>query len=79
MIKAVVVLSLLAIALSGFAYGAFHLRAFLNGGGTPDSVLGGGSPSHLQPARVRAVRGMGLFSAAVALMLLITAIWGPVE
>ena len=78
MFKAVVVSLLLAIALGGFAYGAFHFRAFLNAGGTPNTVLAPHVPEQLRPARARTVRGFGLFWVTVGLMVLITAIWGPV-
>ena len=78
MFKAVAVSLLLVVALSGFTYGAFHFRAFLSAGGTPNTVLARHIPEQLRPARARTVRGFGLFWVTVGLMLLITAIWGPV-
>jgi hypothetical protein len=80
MFKEVVIWFLLAASVTGFAYSGFYFSRFLKAGAQPTSVLASPAdlPDGLKHARARTLLGIGLFSAALVLMLLITGIWGPV-
>jgi hypothetical protein len=79
-VKALIVFSLLALCLLGFAYGIFHHSRFIKEGGQSGFNI---VPSHLQTKAMRkADRGMrigyGVFFVTLATMLFISAKWGPV-
>ena len=80
MIKTVVVLILLAIDLVGFAYGAYYHKRFIKAGGQHGFVIVASSlrTDDMRSAWQRMSRGYGVFIGAVAFMLPIAAVWGPV-
>ena len=80
MMKTGVVLILLAIALGGFAAGAYYHKRFIKAGGQHGFVIVAPSlrTDDMRSAWRRMSRGYGVFIGAVAFMLLITAVWGPV-
>ena len=80
MIKTGVILILLAFALAGFAYGAYYHSRFVKAGGQRGFVIVAPSlrTDDMRSAYQRMRRGYGVFIGAVAFMLLIAAVGGPV-
>lgn len=80
MVKLIVVLALLAIAIGGGAYGAYHHSRFIKLGGQRGFLIVSSE------ARMNAMRhpyrcmqrGYAMAFACIALAGLVTAIWGPV-
>ncbi len=71
---------LLAIALAGFAYGAYHHSRFIKAGGQRGFVIvaPASRTDNMRHAYQRMSRGYGTFIGAGALMGFIAAVWGPV-
>jgi hypothetical protein len=71
---------LLAIALAGFAYGAYYHLRFIKAGGQRGFVIVAPSlrTDDMRSAYQRMLRGYAVFIGAVAFMLLIAAVGGPV-
>jgi hypothetical protein len=80
MIKTIVVCTLLAIFVGGVAYGAYHHSRFIKLGGQRGfAVLAPAAQTDAMRGPYRAMQlGYGVSFACVALMALVTAIWGPV-
>jgi len=80
MIKTGVMFILLAIALAGFAYGASYHTRFIKAGGQRGFVIVAPSlrTDDMRSAYRRMSRGYGVFIGAVAFMILIAAVSGPV-
>ena len=80
MAKMIAVLALLAIALGGFAYGAYHHSRFIKLGGQRGFSLV--APDAQTDAMREPYLGMRLgyatAFACIAVAGLITAVWGPV-
>ena len=80
MIKTGVILVLLAAALAGFAYGAYYHSRFIKAGRQRGFVIVAPSlrTDDMRSGYQRMWRGYGVFIGAVAFMVLIAAVWGPV-
>jgi hypothetical protein len=80
MAKMIVVFALLAVAVGGFAYGAYHHSRFIKLGGQRGCSLV--APEAQTDAMREPYRGMKLgyamAFASIALAGLVTAVWGPV-
>ena len=75
-----VILILLAVALAGFAYGAYYHSCFIKAGGQRGFVIVAPSlrTDAMRSSYQRMCRGYGVFIGAVAFTILIAAVWGPV-
>jgi ABC-type multidrug transport system permease subunit len=80
MIKASAMFVLLAIALVGFAYGAYYHSRFIKAGGQRGFVIvvPALQTNDMRFAYQRMSRGYGFFIGAGAFMGFIAAVWGPV-